>query len=80
MTYLVDLSNFLVVCNCTANFIIYYRFGGAFRSVFHERVNVFNRGVYRERLMAVAIFGMIPVNNVFSSEQTVSQKTVMVIT
>ena len=31
MSYLVDISNFLVVCNSSANFCIYFAFGQSFR-------------------------------------------------
>lgn len=34
IVYMVDASNFLVVCNCTANFFIYLAFGKAFRHTF----------------------------------------------
>lgn len=36
ISYLVDVSNFLVVCNSSANFSIYYAFGESFRGTLKD--------------------------------------------
>uniref|UniRef100_A0A7E4V458 G_PROTEIN_RECEP_F1_2 domain-containing protein n=1 Tax=Panagrellus redivivus TaxID=6233 RepID=A0A7E4V458_PANRE len=36
IVYLVDMSNLLVVCNCTVNFFVYLTFGKTFRSTLKE--------------------------------------------
>jgi hypothetical protein len=36
ISYLVDVSNFLVVCNSSANFAIYYAFGDSFRGTLKD--------------------------------------------
>lgn len=39
IAYLVDLSNLLVVINCTANFFVYLIFGASFRASFRRLIN-----------------------------------------